>query len=788
VVNLIQFKKMVIGLKFMFLNSITTISIAIYKKLLSKRHNWGNLRIMIRWQSVFIKPIDNTDHSETDKIGNLFLIRRRLLKSMLITLVVMGLPALVISCIEAIKLGQLVGVFLYGGIYLLVSATTLYFKRLPFGFCSGVMLTSLYMIAVFNFFHFGFAGAGIAIAITISVLATVLLGMGGGLVTAATCLVTLISIGLCFVYGAIEVNPEMPATTTNAVSWMAAAAVFALLTGSLVFCSGRLQRYLIKSLESLRFKTEKLKESNKDLTREIKQRKMTEAKLKQSEMQFKTLFEAAPDAIYLTDLEGTLLDGNHSTETLIGSSKEAFIGKKFIDTGLLPKTEISKALTLLEKSRKGERTGLDELTLISSAGKETTVEILTRPFELGERSVILGIARDVSERKRLETRLNQAQKMESIGTLAGGIAHDFNNILFPILGHTEMLLHDVTDDSSFRTSLESIYSAAGRAKELVKQILTFSRQESSELRLMKMQPVIKEALKLIRSSIPTTIEIKQDIRKECGMIKADPTQIHQVVMNLTTNAYHAMEETGGELNVSLKEIELGQNDLINPDMAPGSYAFLTIADTGVGMDKQLTERIFEPFFTTKEQGKGTGMGLSVVHGIVKSINGVIQVHSDAGKGTEFHIYLPVSMSVFERQETRLNGPLEGGTERVLLIDDEEGIIKMEKLALERLGYQVTSKISSIEALEVFKNCPNKFDLVITDMAMPKIPGDKLAVELIKIRPDIPILLCTGFSETMSEEKAASLGIMGFLLKPIVMKDFSQKIREVLDNQKSMLSV
>jgi PAS domain S-box-containing protein len=345
---------------------------------------------------VLIKPVDNTDCSEADQDDNLFLMRRRLLKGMLIALVALGLPAVVISCIEAIKLGQLVGVMLYGGIYLFVSVTTLYFHRLSFGFCAGVMLASLYMIAVFNFFHFGFAGAGIAIAITISVLATVLLGMRSGLVTAATCLLTLITVGLCFIYGAIDVSPEMPATTTQAISWVTAAAVFALLTASLILSSGRLQRYLIKSLESLRYKTEELEDTNKDLTREIKQRERTEVKLKQSEEQFRTLFETAPDAIYLTDLEGTLLDGNRAAEALIGSPREAFIGKNFIDTDLLPKTEISKTVKLMEKSRKGESTGPDELALISSTGKAITVEILTSPFQWEDSPVILGIARAVS--------------------------------------------------------------------------------------------------------------------------------------------------------------------------------------------------------------------------------------------------------------------------------------------------------------------------------------------------------------------------------------------------------
>jgi len=390
-----------------------------------------------------------------------------------------------------------------------------------------------------------------------------------------------------------------------------------------------------------------------------------------------------------------------------------------------------------------------------------------------------------SEKTVLEAHIQQSQKMESIGTLAGGIAHDFNNILFPIVGHTEMLLLDAPEDNPFRESLNQIYTGALRASELVKQILTFSRQESGELKLMKMQPIIKEALKLIRSTIPTTIEIKQDISPACGVIKTDPTKIHQIVMNLATNAYHAMEDTGGELKVSLNEVELGTRDLINPDMAPGQYACLTVADTGAGMDKELTEKIFDPFFTTKEKGKGTGMGLSVVHGIVKAMEGAIQVYSEPGKGTEFHVYLPVVKNSSEKQVIhQMKEPIQGGIERILLVDDEDAIITMEKLMLERLGYQVTSRTSSIEALEAFRDSPDKFNLVITDMAMSNMTGDKLSAELNKIRPDIPILLCTGFSETMSEEKAASLGINGFLLKPIVMKDLAQKIREVLDSNKT----
>jgi len=407
--------------------------------------------------------------------------------------------------------------------------------------------------------------------------------------------------------------------------------------------------------------------------------------------------------------------------------------------------------------------------------------ISVTPFVNNDGSISsMNVLRDITEFKKMEAQVQQSQKMESIGTLAGGIAHDFNNILFPILGHTQMLMDDIPDDSPFKESLKEIYVSALRAKDLVQQILAFSRQESSELKLMKMQPIIKEALKLIRSTIPTTISINQNIQPDCGAVKANPTQVHQIVMNLATNAYHAMENNGGELKVSLKAVELSQQDLIHTDLTPGKYACMTISDTGIGITKDVIDKIFEPFFTTKEKGKGTGMGLSVVHGIIKTMSGEIVVDSELGKGTEFHVYLPIAESAFKIEESQIKEPIRGGDERILLVDDEEVILKMETQALERLGYQITSRASSIDALEAFKANPNKFDLVITDMAMPNLTGDKLAVELIKIRPDIPILLCTGFSEAITEEKIKSMGIKDLLLKPIIIKDLARKIREVLD--------
>jgi len=517
--------------------------------------------------------------------------------------------------------------------------------------------------------------------------------------------------------------------------------------------------------------------------RNITERKLAEESLRESEARFKALHDASFGGIAIHD-KGIILDCNKGLSEMTGYSVTELIGMD----GLLLIAEKSRN-SVMNNILSGYENPYEE-TGLRKNGEEFPIRLEAQGIPYKGKNVRVAELRDITEQKlakaeqeKLKFQLIQAQKMEAIGTLAGGIAHDFNNILFPILGYADMLLADIPEDSPIRDSLNQIYTSALRAKDLVKQILTFSSQDTNELILMKMQPIVKEVLKLIRSTISTTIDITQDIRADCGTIKADPTQIHQIIMNLTTNAYHAMEETGGELRVGLKEVELGEHDVITPDLESGAYACLTVSDTGIGMDKELTQKIFDPFFTTKEVGKGTGMGLSVVHGIVAGMGGAVRVYSEPGKGTQFYVYFPIEKSSFVKHSIQTHETIQYGTETILLVDDEDAIITMEKRILERLGYQVTSRTSSVEALEAFRKNPDKFDLVITDMAMPNLPGDKLLEELVKVRPDIPVLLCTGFSETMSEEKAASLGIKGFLLKPIVMKDLAQKIREVFDENK-----
>ena len=380
-----------------------------------------------------------------------------------------------------------------------------------------------------------------------------------------------------------------------------------------------------------------------------------------------------------------------------------------------------------------------------------------------------------------ERQLQQVLKIQAIGTLAGGIAHDFNNILFPIVGYTELTMDEVPEDGVAHKNLQEILKAANRAKDLVKQILTFSRQSDQERKPIKVQHIITEALRLLRASIPASIEIVHAIQDDCGPVMGDATQIHQVIMNLCTNAYQAMQDTGGKLELILTEIDIGYEEMIDKiGMQPGKHLRLLVKDEGCGMEASVLERIFEPYYTTKEQGKGTGLGLSVIHGIVKNHGGDISVKSTPGRGTIFQVYLPLIEDLELASELEPNNGAIKGEERILLVDDEEQIVAMERQMLENLGYQVTARTDSQEALKVFSEHPQDFDLVITDMTMPYMTGDQLAQKMLDIAPNIPVILCTGFNEIITEEKALAMGIQKFVMKPVVKNDLATTIRSVLD--------
>lgn len=383
------------------------------------------------------------------------------------------------------------------------------------------------------------------------------------------------------------------------------------------------------------------------------------------------------------------------------------------------------------------------------------------------------------EKEKLQAQLNQTQKLEAIGVLAGGIAHDFNNILGAIMGFTELAQLNIPPDSQVAQDLSAVLVSTHRATDLVKQILTFSRQSTVDRIPLTLQPLVKESLKMLRSSLPSTIAIQEDIDPQCRAVLADPTQIHQIVMNLGTNAFQAMEKTGGILSVGLHSTSMNSVTSLNgQQITPGDYVELTVSDSGTGIGADIIDKIFDPYFTTKEVGKGTGLGLSITHGIIKSYDGAITVESTVGQGTTVHVYFPAIQEEEKIDEESLECPR--GSERILFVDDEELLVQMGKMMLEQLGYTVTAHIHSTEALEAFRNEPAQFDLVITDLTMPGLTGVELAQRMLEIRPDIPIILCTGFNQLIDEKSAKAIGIKEFCLKPFTMSSIGQLIRKVFD--------
>ena len=392
---------------------------------------------------------------------------------------------------------------------------------------------------------------------------------------------------------------------------------------------------------------------------------------------------------------------------------------------------------------------------------------------------------DITESKRIEAQLQQARKLEAIGTLAGGIAHDFNNILSPLIGFGELLREDIPADSPLQESVSEILTAGNRAKELVRQILVFGRRSAAKLKPLNLHPIVTEALSLMRSSIPPSIDIQQELDADCGAVIADATQIHQVVMNLATNACHAMEQTGGKLSVTLKPVRLEAEQAQNTGMAPGEYARLMVADTGTGIEKQIMAKIFDPYFTAKDKSKGTGLGLSVVQGIVKSSGGDIRVFSELGKGSEFHVYWPLARHENGPEKAQSPAPTHAGGESILLVDDDAVVARMMGRILERLGYQVTVHTSSMAALEDFKANPGGFDLVLTDMTMPEMTGDQLSQKIMAIRSHIPVIISTGYSQMLTPELAKTIGIRGLLTKPATKSKLAAMLKEVLAKNKDM---
>jgi two-component system cell cycle sensor histidine kinase/response regulator CckA len=536
-------------------------------------------------------------------------------------------------------------------------------------------------------------------------------------------------------------------------------------------------------------RTRELEGKNEQLKQEIDERRRAEKALRESETRFKELFKNIHSgvAVYEAAENGAdfvFKDFNRTAEKIEGITKEELIGKSVLK--VFPEVRDLGLFDVFQKVWKSGRPEHYPVSLYQDGSITGWRENFVYKLPTGE---IVTVYTDETEhkqaeeeRRKLEIQLQQVQKMESIGTLAGGIAHDFNNILGIIVGNTELAMDDVPEWNPARNNLEEIRTASLRARDVVKQILAFSRRSPQEMKPVRISPIIKESLKLLRSSIPKTIEIHQEISSNSDTVRADPTQLNQILINLCANAAHAMRDKGGVLEVGMENVKLDEETANHfHDLLPGEYVKLTVSDTGHGMEPKVLKRIFDPYFTTKKVGEGSGMGLSVVHGIVKTHGGDILVDSKLGVGTTIQVFFPYTES---DPQPKIEIPVEipRGLERILFVDDEKAMVDAIQSMIKRLGYEVTARTSSIEALEAFRANPDRFDLVITDFTMPNMTGMELAKKLLKLRSDVPIILCTGYSDQINEDKAKGNGIRAFVMKPVVLSEIASIIRKVLDKE------
>ncbi|MBN2082392.1 response regulator [bacterium] len=516
---------------------------------------------------------------------------------------------------------------------------------------------------------------------------------------------------------------------------------------------------------------------------------LDEQVLRSTEQRYQAIFENANDAVLILCAD-VFIDCNQQALALFAGTRDEIVGRSPFELSPELQPDGSSSRTKADRILANAWTGQPqrfEWQHQRLDGSVFDAEISLNSFELAEEKLLLVFIRDVTRQKRaqaeqrkLESQLRQAQKLEAIGVLAGGVAHDFNNVLFGILGYSDLALESLPPDHQATDYLREIITAGKRASDLVKQILTFARRQERILAPIDLVPLLKEAFKLVRSTLPANINIEQQLQTEQAVVVADPTEIHQVLMNLCTNAAHSMEENGGTLTLGLRLIEVDADMAsLHHGLCPGNYTMLSVSDTGHGIAAEILERIFEPFYTTKERGEGTGMGLAVVHGIIVDLGGTITVYSEPGQGTTFNVYIPES-PVDRMEKPLMVSKLPRGTEHVLVVDDEPALTQMLSAMLCSLGYRVTAYNSSREALAEFERNGVRFDIVLTDQSMPEMTGSQLSQRMLAIHPEARIVLCTGFSKTIDEQQAKGIGIRRFLLKPLTRSTLARAIRETLD--------
>ncbi|HVN24526.1 MAG TPA: ATP-binding protein [Syntrophorhabdales bacterium] len=526
----------------------------------------------------------------------------------------------------------------------------------------------------------------------------------------------------------------------------------------------------------VRERTAELNNAYEVLQVEVEERRKVEKELRL----LTTAIEQAVEGVFVNAPDGTIVYANKAFCRMLGYREEELIGQRIWKTRA---DDSGQSSTLIWATINAGNVWTGRITRRRKDGGLIETETSVGPIKDDTGKVInqVGVCRDITGQLRLEDQLRQAQKMEALGTLAGGIAHDFNNILAAMLGFTEMVIEDVSDRPDVQHKMERVLKAGLRGRDLVKQILAFSRNAEGELKELSLTSLIRETHALLRASLPSIIEMRLAVDTKDDCVLGEPTQLQQVIMNLVTNAAYAMRENGGLLTTRLSSTTFPERNVsLDPDMKPGTYVKLTVSDTGTGMTDEVRERIFEPFFTTKEPGQGTGMGLAVAYGIVKSHGGTITAQSQPGQGSTFEVFLPQAQKPRTTKEAATTDAPLRGTERILFVDDEELLVEMVSQVLGDLGYHVTTARNGSEAWDLFREDPSEFDLVITDQTMPDMSGMSLAQKMLKVRKELPVILCTGHSETVSPETAHEVGISAFAMKPVLKRELAETVRRVLD--------
>ena len=728
-------------------------------------------QILIAFFNYFSEPLPK------DRDNALLYWRMRIFSTIFLITVFVGTFSYIPNINIAIKSGQLLSGIIYTLAYLLC-AMVFFAKPIPFRIRVWTGLLTFYGVGLASLIFLGPVGSGRMYLFAFALLASLLLGLRAGFLALVLNMSTYFSIGWFLSGGQLQWTHI---TVEAAEKWMTTGYSFFFFNTVITVSTGVLVAALEKNLNKEQTLTKKLTRSNIKLEQEVVERRMAEKELWESRERYKALTDNLHVGIYRNTAgsKGQFLEANPAIVEMFGfQDKNEFLN---INVSTLYQNPADRE-KFNEKMRTSGFVRNEELRLQKKDGSPIicSISAVAVKDKQGKVKCYDGVINDITELKQLEHQFHQAQKMEAIGTLAGGIAHDFNNILSAIMGYTE-LSRIAAPEGELKNNLNEIYNASTRAKDLVNHILAFSRQSGPERKPIQIGPIVKEAIKMLRASMPTTIEIQQDIDGNTGTITADATQIHQVLMNLCTNAYQAMNDKGGVLKISLSNAYVNASQAaLNSDMRPGEYLKLMISDTGHGMSDQVLKRIYEPYYTTKAKGTGTGLGLSVVHGIVRGFKGAITVKSRPNEGTTFEIFIPtVKKSV--KSAPKIAEALQTGKEQILFVDDEQMIVDIGKQMLERLGYTVSTRTSGVEALELFKNQPEKFDLVITDLTMPNMTGEAFAKELLKIHSEIPIILCTGFSEQLTKEEALEIGIREFIMKPIAMSQMAKTVRKALDN-------